>query len=788
MRIKEKRWQKKFEEAIWKEWVESKRYRFETKSNKPVFSIDTPPPYVNTPIHIGHATTYAIMDMFARFKRMLGYNVLFPLGLDRNGLPIEMAAEKRFNVKLKDVSRQKFLEMCKQILEEASIESIDAFKRLGISFNSFEEGKEIGDMYLTDSPEYRALTQSIFIDLWQKGLIYEDKRIANYCPGCRTTIADSEIVYELRPTKFNHIKFKVKETGEEIVIATTRPELLCTCAMVLFHPEDKRYKHLEGKHAITPLYGKEVPIKAHPIADPEKGTGLVMMCSMGDLTDIRFFREQKLKPVIAIDENGRMNRHAGFLEGLTVKEAREKIIEELKKRDLIVKQEQIMHRTPVCERSNDEIEFIETKEFYLKQVEFKKELKKIAKKLNFFAEESRQILLDWIDSIVIDWPISRRRYYATEIPLWYCKKCKEVIVPEKGKYYQPWKEKPPIEKCPKCNSEEFIGEQRVFDTWFDSSNTPLYILGYERFPEFFKKHKPCSLRPQGKEIIRTWLYYTLLKGFLLLKEPIFKDVWINFHILDEKGKKMSKSKGNVIDPKEILKRYGAEPFRLWATTEGNLDRQDFRCSFERIESNAKTLNKLWNVARFISNFEIVKKAKELQPLDKLILAEFNRIVKFTKESYENYDFHNPAIKIRHFLWESFASHYIELAKTRAYNKDNEFTKAEQKSALFTLHYILANMLKLLAPIIPFITYKLYKEIYGKDVHAEEFPKYRKEFEFELPFTMEELEQLNSEIWKIKKEKGLALNAEIKEIKAEKKFKIIEKDLLAAHKAKRIIYT
>ena len=783
-KIIEKRWDKEFEPEIYKVWKESKLYQFEKNSKKKTYSIDTPPPYVNTPIHIGHAATYVLMDMFARFKRMNNFNVLFPLGLDRNGLPIEVAAEKKFNIKLTETPREKFIEYCHKVLEESSMTSTDSFLKLGISFNSWEKGNNIGDVYETDSDEYRTLTQGTFIDMWKKGLIYEDERINNYCPGCQTTLADAEIDYEDLPTTFNDIIFKIKETGEEMIIGTTRPELVCTCGMVIYNPDDERYKHLEGKTAVTPIFNKEVPIKAHPYARIDKGTGLVMMCSAGDLTDIRFFREQGLNPIIAINKDGTMNKHAGLLEGLKVKEAREKMIKELKEKKLLVHQKKTTHRTPICERSKDPIEFIAMKEFYVKQVEFKKKMKKLAEELNFYAPQSRQILLNWIDSVSIDWPISRRRYYATEVPLWYCE-CGEVILPEKGKYYQPWKENPPIKKCPKCGGNKFKGEERVFDTWFDSSISPLYILKYNQDDKFFKMNSPCSLRPQGKEIIRTWLYYTVLKCYLLTNKLIFNDVWIHYHIIDDKGYKLSKSKGNIIDPQEVLKKYGGEPFRLWAAIEGNLEKIDFRCSFDRIEGAGKTLTKLWNVARFISMFEGKKKPKELQPLDKWIIQELNELITFSKGQYFDYDFHNPAIKLKHFLWETFSSHYLELVKNRAYNQDNKYSQEEQDSALYTLHYCLDILLKLLAPIIPFITYKLYQELKNEDIHFTSFPEVKKEYGSQ--FTTEELSELNSNIWKAKKDNDLSLKGEVVKAIIPKKFEVIENDLINTHNIRKLEY-
>ncbi|HLC56442.1 MAG TPA: class I tRNA ligase family protein, partial [Candidatus Nanoarchaeia archaeon] len=475
-KIKEKQWSKDFENEIYESWKRNKDYKF-VKNDKKIYSIDTPPPYVNTSIHIGQATTYVLMDMFARYRRMKGFNVLFPLGLDRNGLPIEVAAEKKFKIKLTEVPRETFIEYCKKVLEETSNESVDSYLRLGISFNSFEVGNKIGDVYYTDSDDYRQLTQETFIDLWNKGLIYEDERANNYCPGCQTTIADAEIEYEELKSFFNDIKFKVKETGEDIIIGTTRPELIPSCGMIIYNPNDKRYKHLKGKHAITPIFNKEVPIMEHSFAQQDKGTGLMMMCSFGDVTDIRFFREMKLKPIISINKDGTMNENAGFLKGMNIKDAQKALALKIKEEGLLAKQERIVHRTPICERSKDPIEFIFMKEYYVKQLDYKEKMMEIAKKINFYHENSRQILIDWINSVSIDWPITRRRYYATEVPLWYCKKCNEIIVPEKGRYYKPWKENPPIKKC-KCGSTEFRGDQRVLDTWFDSSISPLYILKY----------------------------------------------------------------------------------------------------------------------------------------------------------------------------------------------------------------------------------------------------------------------------------------------------------------------
>ena len=778
-------WSKELEKEAYEHWKATKPYTFNKKTRKKIYSIDTPPPYINAPIHIGHATTYVLMDMFARYHRMTGHEVLFPLGLDRNGLPIEMAAEKKFTIRAHQVSREEFVAKCKHLLSEAGTITIDSFLKLGISFNSFAQGENAGDIYETDSPSYRALTQSTFIDLWNQGLIYEDERINNWDPELRTTIADSEIEYKDIQSIFSDINFTVKETQEKLTIGTTRPELICSCGAIIYNPKDTRYTHLQGKKAITPLYNKEVPILAHPLAQIDKGTGLVMMCSAGDLSDIQFFREMKLAPTISISMDGTMNSNAGFLQGLKVKEARKRIIEELKQQHLLLTQRTISHRTPLSERSGAELEFISMKEFYLKQLDYKKDMKKLANSINFYAPESKKLLLDWINSVSIDWPISRRRYYATEIPLWYCTRCKTAHLPPKGAYYQPWKEHPPFKKCSKCNNKEFLGEQRVLDTWFDSSITPLYILMYERDNKFFKKAFPCTLRPSGKEIVRTWGYYTLLRCYQLTKKSIFRDHWVNYHILDEHGKKMSKSVGNVIDPQKIIDLYGAEPFRLWAAVEGNLAQGDFRCSFERIQGASKTITKLWNIARFVSLFPPAKKPKRLLPLDQWILNEINHIILLSKEHYEQYDFHTPALTLKHFLWETFASHYLELAKSRLYNQDNTFTQEEHRSGLYTIHSAFTLLLELLAPITPMITYHLSKELYKKNIHEEPFPKPEKPKK--LSFTTQELIELNSTIWKFKKDNTLSLKDSFSTLTLPKKFKKLEKDINALHHPHTIKY-
>ena len=788
-----KNWSVEIEKKITAEWQKAEFFNFNPKTKKKIYSIDTPPPYVNAPIHIGQAVTYCFMDMFARYRRMKGYEVIFPLGLDENGLPIEMGAEKKFKVSPFVVGREKFVEYCKKLLNEASGESIDSFSRLGVSFTSYKEGEHIGAVYKTDSPKYRELTQKTFVELFKKGLIYEDKRINNWDWKLQTTLADSEIEYKDLPSTFNYVKWKVKKTGEEIVIGTTRPELICTCGMVVFNPEDERYKHLEGKTIISPIFGNEIPIQSHPVAQIDKGTGIVMMCSAGDLSDIQFFREMGLKPEIAINIDGKMNEKAGILNGLRVKEAREKIIEILKEKGLLEKQESILHRTPVSERSGAEIEFIEMSEFYLKQLDKKNEIKKICDEINFYPGFSKKILFDWIDSISIDWPISRRRFYATEIPLWYTQQNgkKLFAVPTEMRYYQPWKESAPenaevwsngkkIGSVKDFDDLSWVGETRVLDTWMDSSVSELQMLQYKRDDKFFKKAYPASVRPQGKDIIRTWLYYTILRGYIETGKACFKDVWINQFIVDEKGNKMSKSKGNVIDPHMLLEKYGAEAIRLWACSEGDLTKQDFKCSEERIAGEKKTLNKLLNISKFVMMFEKPKEKVKLTALDELLVNYINGLTKNCDDKFFVYDFNSTTQDLKFFLWDVFASNYIEVIKNRAYNEEKNFTLEESNSAKYTLHYLLERLLILLYPIIPQITTTIANEK-GIDLLHIEWPKAKKT-DYEESFAIiKKIIDFNSNIWKTKKEKGVSLKEGIEGVEIPDNLKDFEKDLKAAHR-------
>lgn len=767
-KIKEKRWDFRLEGKVLKGW--KGLYKFNPASKKKIFVIDTPPPYPSgRPWHIGAAAHYSQIDMIARAARMMNNEVLFPIGIDRNGLPVELYTERKYKVNIHDTPREKFIELCKAALDDLEAEMIRIMKAMGLS-SDFE------NYYRTDSEEYRKLTQETFIELWNRGMIYENTRPNNYCPVCATTIADAEVLYEDRPTELVYIKFPLKEGGF-ITVATTRPEFICSCQTIIVHPDDARYEKLVGKTALTPLYEREVKIISHPSAAMEFGSGAAMICSYGDFEDVRLFRELGLQEIIALDTSGKMTENAGKYAGMTVEEARRKIIEDLEAGNYVERKEKITHRTPVCERSKNPIEIIPMKEFYLKQIEFIDDIRKFAETLIFHPEIHRQLLLNWIDSIKIDWPISRRRYYGTEIPIWYCKNCNKAFVPKPGKYYRPWKDRPPFAKCDSCGGKDFVGETRTFDMWMDSSISPLFISRYKRDEKFFKKTFPNTLRPQAKDIVRTWMYYTLLRCYQLTGEMAWKHAWVMGYGVDEKGEKMSKSKGNVIDPYPILEKYGADAFRFWACSESSVG-YDFRFNENKIGAANKFLTKLWNVSRFISMFPQPKKKPKLSAADKWILAELNKTIKESLKGYEEFNFFIPANKVREFLWNVFADHYVEMVKPRAYGEG--FTAAERDAARYTLHECLKTVLILAAPIIPFITDFVYTKLYSvKSVHTEEFPKAGSD---ELSSYTKRIIEFNSAVWNEKKKRAISLRDEI-QIEIPKQLKDFEKDLRAMHHIK-----
>ena len=817
-KIKEKRWTVDLEKKIQEEHFSNKdRYSFNPNSEKEIFVIDTPPPYPSGTWHIGAVAQYSMIDVIARSQRLLGKEVYFPWGVDRNGINIEFTVEKKTGRKMKTYDRAEFLDLCREEIEKYTQEMRNIAKRVGLSCAYDQE-------YLTDAPDYRSVTQSIFIDLFKKGAIVEELRPNLYDPVEGTTIAEAEVERLSRKSKLLDVRWSVTDDSEHdpVIISTTRPELICACGIVLVHPDDSRYQHLVGKSLDLPMptegRSKSVEIMAHPSVNMEFGSGVLMVSSFGDQNDVAVFRELGLTPFQAIDLEGKITELGDSLSGMLVLDARKKAIEILESEDKIDNIIERDQEIPVSERGKNPIEIILLKEWYVRQTHIQERMKELSNEINFIPSRNKQFLLDWMENITIDWPVSRRRWYHTEIPIWYSEDRTKVVTPPHGKYVQPWKDSPPLdsvvldrETCKELGKYEDLkselgsleGEEKVFDTWMDSSNSNLYVSGYLSNPELFERAFPTGVRPQGKEIVRTWLYYTLLKSTLLLDKPGFANVWIDGLGMDPWGRKMSKSLGNGIDASSVLecgfggrtgswkikgpegkqvalqaKKIGSECFRFWKAADAQVG-DDFQINPEQIELRYfGVLTKIFNVGRFASQFEFDGDLdiipEDLENEDKWILAEFSDLLEKAKTGYSELDIYTAAQGIKTFSTGVFASHWLEMAKTRLYNDD--------ASATWTLHRIFRDLLSILSPVCPFFTHHLSTTLYEKSsVEVDVFPESPISDTKSWTDITESLIDFNSVVWKAKKDAGVSLAAPISGHNVPDSLKDIENALVSMHK-------
>ncbi|MEM3139500.1 MAG: valine--tRNA ligase [Archaeoglobaceae archaeon] len=728
------------EEKWLKSWDE-KMFYFDWNSKKPHYIIDTPPPYPTGSFHIGHALNWCIIDFIARYKRMNGYEVMFPQGWDCHGLPTEVKVEEKYGIKKNEVDREKFRELCVKFTEENIAKMRATAKRLGFSIDWSKE-------YITMYPEYYTKTQISFVRMFKNGLIYRGYHPVIICPRCETTIALAEIEYRKGKTKLNYIKF-----SDDVVIATTRPELIPACVALAVNPEDKRYTHLVGKKVRVPVGGYEVKIIADEAVDPNFGTGIVMICTFGDRQDVKWWKKYGLELRNIINRDGTLNELAGKYQGLKISEAREKIIADLKAEGKVLRQEEVEHNVGVCWRCKTPVEIFPAEQWFVKVD--KEKIVEMAKKIKWVPEFMFDRLLSWVEAMEWDWVISRQRVFATPIPVWYCKKCGKVIVAEEDWLpVDPTKEKP--RKPCECGSSDFEGEKDVLDTWMDSSITPLVIAGWPQLREY-----PVSLRPQGHDIIRTWAFYTILRSQALENEIPWKEIVINGIVFGEDGRKMSKSIGNVISPEEVVEKYGADALRQWAAS--GVIGEDLIFSWREVVAASRFQQKLWSVARFalthISDYE--EKPEDIERLriaDKWIISKLNRLIAFVRENMDKYRFDEALKAIRSFVWYELADNYIELVKGRLYSGE------ESDPAKFTLKYVLDRILRLLAPITPFITEEIWSRFSKGSVHLQSYPSVEWQMiDEEAEKVGEEMKEILSAIRKLKHDKGLALNAPLKKI-------------------------
>ena len=731
-------------ENKWKKfWEKEKIYRFNQKDKRKIYSVDTPPPYISGKMHIGHAFSYSQQDFMVRFNRMRGFNVFYPFGTDDNGLPTERFIEKINNVKSKDMGRLDFIKLCLKTLKEVTPDCIQDFKNLAIS-------ADYTLYYSTIDDHSRKISQQSFIDLYKMGESYQKEFPTMWCPDCQTSIAQAELEDKEEKSLFSTLKFSCE--GKSLFIATTRPEMLQACVAVFVHPSDKKYKNIVGKKAKVPLFNFEVPIIADTSADPEKGTGALMICSYGDKYDVDAINRYKLTPKLIFDKSGKLN--IGEYKGLKVRDARKKILEDLKKENLITEQKEIKHVVNCHDKCGSEIEFIPTKQWFIKILDKKEKFIEQGNKIKWYPEFMHKRYDNWVNGLEWDWSISRNRHFGVPIPVWECKKCGEIILAqEKELPVDPLQVK---KICPKCKSKA-EPETMVFDTWATSSLTPQIadsLIGASG-----KIKLPYSLRPQGHDIIRTWAFYTIVKSYLHEKEIPWTDITISGNV-SLGGEKMSKSKGNVVSPIEVMNNYGADALRFWAA--GSKLGNDLDYQEKDLVAGTKMINKLINASKFVfMNLEEYngKKPKKLEPLDELFLSKLNSLVKMSTESFENYEYSRVKQEVEQFFWNDFCDNYLEIVKRRVYQGSGD----KKLSAQYTLYKTLLTIIKLIAPVMPFITEEIYQQYFrknekAKSIHISEWPKSEK---IEDSSEFDVLKNNLSFVRQEKSKNKLALNSSVK---------------------------
>ncbi|MDO9326525.1 MAG: valine--tRNA ligase, partial [Methanoregula sp.] len=719
-------------------WRDEDHY-FDKNSKKPQFVIDTPPPYPTGNFHIGNALNWCYIDFFARYKRMKGFNVMFPQGWDCHGLPTEVKVEELNHITKNDVSREEFRRMCRELTE----------KNIGlmrITLRKMAFSTDWSNEYVTMQPKYYGKTQLSFLRMLASGYIYQSEHPVNYCTRCETAIAFAEVTYEDRETQLNYFDF------DGVEIATTRPELLAACVAIAVHPDDARYHTLKGLTRKVPLFGHDVPVVQDEAVDPAFGSGAVMICTFGDKQDVHWWKQHNLSLRKAIDRQGRMTEIAGKYKGLNTSECRTAILAEMKAQDILKRQEKLAQRVGTCWRCKTPIEILSERQWFVKIKP--KEISDAAHQISWYPEHMLRRMENWVDQMEWDWCISRQRIFATPIPVWFCKKCGEMTVPEDKDLPVDPTQVSPKHPCKKCGSTEFNGEVDVLDTWMDSSISVLNVTGWDGSgtPPFF----PAQIRPQGHDIIRTWAFYTILRSVALTGQKPWNEILVNGMVLGEDGFKMSKSRGNIIVPEEIVSKYGADALRQWGAM-GAATGSDIMFNWNDVVAASRFQTKMWNITKFaliqLEKEGFDEKAQITALADRWLLVRLSDTVEQVSAALEAYQFDVALKAIREFAWEVLADNYIELVKGRLYKSDES-----RKSACLALHTAFDALCRLLAPFTPYFAEECYSHLSpGNSVHKQPWVS----FTYDDDAARREgnlLVQVVAEVRKYKHDAGLALNA------------------------------
>ena len=706
---------KSVEDKLYKFWVDSGFFHAEVNPDKKPYTIVIPPPNVTGQLHMGHAFDETLQDILIRTKRMQGYEALWMPGTDHAGIATQIKVEenlrKEEGLTRYDLGREEFLKRVWAWKDKFGSRIISQLKKLGTSCDWDRE------RFTMDEGCSKAVRE-VFVNLYNKGLIYKGHRIINWCPHCATALSDAEVEYETQPGKLWHIRYPLADGSGELVVATTRPETFMGDTGVAVNPNDERYKHLIGKTCILPIMNREIPIFGDEYVDMEFGTGCVKVTPCHDPNDFEMGQRHNLEQILVFNEDATVNANGGKYEGMDRYECRKAVVKDLEEGGWLVKIEDHEHNVGTCYRCGTTVEPMTSAQWFVKMAPLAKPAMDVVNegKTKFVPDRFSKTYLRWMEN-VHDWCISRQLWWGHRIPAFYCDDCGEMTV-----------SKTDVCTCPKCGSTHIHQEEDVLDTWFSSALWPFSTLGWPDKTKELEYFYPTSTLVTGYDIIFFWVARMIFSGVEHMGETPFKTVYIHGLVRDAQGRKMSKSLGNGIDPLEVIDQYGADALRFTLAT-GNSPGNDMRFSDERVQASRNFCNKIWNASRFIQMNLTIDKDKAVQlPADltiedKWILSKFNTLVADVTRNIDQYELGLAAAKLNDFIWENFCDWYIEIAKTRLQTGDENVQKV--------LCYVLSGAMQLLHPFMPFITETIWQALphEGPSVMVSAWPEYKDELHF-----------------------------------------------------------
>ena len=707
------------ESSIYEMWMENDCFKATPDPDKKPYSIVMPPPNVTGQLHMGHALDATLQDILTRYKRMQGYSALWLPGTDHAGIATQIKVEEELRVNegktRYDLGREKFLERVWAWKEKYGSRIVQQQKKLGVSCDWSRS------RFTMDEGCSKAVREA-FCEMYEKGLIYKGSRIINWCPHCLTALSDAEVEYTDKPGHLWYIRYPLADGSGDIVVATTRPETMMGDTGVAVNPEDEKFKHLIGKTCILPIMNREIPIVGDEYCEIGFGTGAVKMTPAHDPNDFEVGLRHNLEVIRVLNDDGTVNENGGKYQGMDRYECRKAIVADLEAEGYLVKTEPYSHNVGTCYRCHNDVEPLISAQWFVRMKPLAEEAIRVIKDgtIRFVPERFSKTYLNWMEN-VHDWCISRQLWWGHQIPAWYCDECGHINVS---------REDPT--KCEKCGCTRLTREEDVLDTWFSSGLWPFSTLGWPDLnSEDLKYWYPTTDMVTGYDIIFFWVARMVVSGMEQMKKEPFKTVFIHGLVRDDKGRKMSKSLGNGIDPLEMAEKYGADALRFNLIT-GNSPGNDMRFYVEKCEAMRNFANKIWNASRYVlMNLKIdepgLPAMEDLELEDKWVLSKLNTLIREVTANLDAYEIGVASSKVYAFIWDTYCDWYIELTKTRLYSENETSKLAAQK----VLVYVLDQVLRLLHPFMPFITEEIWQAIphEGKFLISAEWPTYREEFAF-----------------------------------------------------------